>query len=1041
MSSVNSSASELLDLLEREVDAPSTKDSNIKNNRSNSNSRRSIPYHQNNESASSANDEANYNDGKKLRRRRGSETSLDSSFTSKLLGGYADDNDDDDDDPLNHPQPVQQQFQPPHIDEQNDNNTTIRSLKYNEDHDVDTNTLAVNTIESNDNSSFSESQQGNSRTRRKSQQQQQQQQSLTLASSFDNPFHRGSISSNSLNRLIESKNVDNINNVSNQQGSYSDVGGGRHRGSGNSDDQTNEEGKRAKKIDILLQTKHDRSSNDRGGKVRGGHQHSVSFSVEDDWKDREVNCTTSNNTNTRDKKSTFTPSSLGSLISYASTRSSYSGRSSSGGGGGSRSSKSSRGSGASTATGSTHSSGSNHSPHAQQERRRRRELTPIKKIAKVTKTSRTTTAIANSNYAGEMVMLMGEKGEDGGNGAIIGHASPHASGGGGNSSSIRRSRRNEISSAIDSIGGAKGLASSRNLYNSRQGLGNMAGGGTTQYGKNLHEHHPVRYPRRSCDDDDDEEDDNYDEDRSDAGDAEKGRTVASRTKNGTDATDAIAMGDAFGLGEDNIESTIGDEEGGLFQRVNNVRNELLLSKSNKKEQSDFFDGLIKSTTRQSGLYLNSSTKEIIDDVNDNDGAASVGETSFLSDFLTKNSVARQRKAGQLDQKSIHAGGSTTSSIINIYKKHDDGTQKTQQHQYQQLVSQGIQCLRNFLIKFTDHVMSMIRRSPVRQYLERYYDEGGDILPRNRWEIAVILVWALIILPLVRVAVIHVTHDSDVLKSGLGGPSLLISADGDDVIADVWKESSIAMLSKSSSMLENFILIPDTVWIELQISRSKMQSSDNDSIKLPKRLPLPSVIDHDYSSPSSMVLFYITAVNSTSLLLSNNVNPNPSKRNIRLNTRLFESMQERLKPRPVDVWPCWAHNSIAHFREDGLIAMFPAAKRREARVTIKRLANAFGQSTIYEFITTSDRAKSERRVGSDGSDIIIPGLRNGRSDVLIRRSLSTDPSDKDGAGPVVVMRRVKNLAVEDELTVREWEGPPLDQVVWNRGYQRALSSEE
>jgi hypothetical protein len=303
-----------------------------------------------------------------------------------------------------------------------------------------------------------------------------------------------------------------------------------------------------------------------------------------------------------------------------------------------------------------------------------------------------------------------------------------------------------------------------------------------------------------------------------------------------------------------------------------------------------------------------------------------------------------------------------------------------------------------------------------------------------------LVWALLVLPLVRVIVIH-SMDSDDgynnmknLATSFGDiqPSL-ISEDGSDIVANIWEESSMAMLSKPSTLHENFLLIPDTVWVELQISRNKVQSrgKGNDAIKLPKRLPLPSVIDHEFSSPSSMVLFYVTAVNSTALLLSDNVNANPSKRNMRVNTRLFEAMQERLKPQPIGVWPCWAHNSLAHFCKDGLIAMYPSMKRKEARVTMKRLAKAFGQSTIYEFITTSDRAKSERRVGSDGSEIIIPGLRNGRSDVMVRRSLSTDAKDKDGAGPAVVMRRVKNLAVEDELTMRDWEGPSLEQVVWVR----------
>ncbi len=894
-----------------------------------------------------------------LLERRGSEISLDSSFTSKLLGGDADDDDDDLlPPPTNHHQQQEQQRPPPIVGGQVDNNSS---------------------------------------------------------SIINNNNNNNSCSSN-LNRLIGSKSVDYIiidDSVNNhRQGSYSDVGEGYSRGSSDTIPPSFKNSNRSR----LLQGN---NSNDKGGRERAvvGNQHSVSFSVEEDWKDHKDtnNSSNINNNHRDDNNSTLVPSSLGSLVSYASTRSSYSGRSN---GGGSRSSKSSRGSGASTATGSTHSGESNQSPHAQQERRRRRELMPVKKTAKATKTSRITTTTA-VNDAGETTMLMmGEEGGNGSdNGAFIGHRSL--------TSSSRRSRRNKLTSAVDNAGGAKGLALSRNLYSDRLGDKIIAeGGGATRRGKNLHDHHPLRYPKRSIDDEDNDENED-EEDHSDAeaplGNAQKGRKSVSRT---TKDTHTIAVGGAVGRGEDEVESSNGDEEDGLSKRVNRVRSELLHSKSHKITQGDFLDGLVASTTGQSGPHRSNNTKNsnnTLDDGYDNDGTASVGDTSFLSDFLTKNSAARQRKSGQPDQRSIR--GSTTS---NVYKKNDDGAQQPEQHQFPQHWHQGVQWLLDFAVKFYDHFMSLIRQSTIRHYVQRYYNEGGDILPRNRREIAIMLVWALLVLPLVRVVVIDAMDGGN--HSELGVQSLLISADGDDIIADVWKESSIAMLSKLSSIHENFILIPDTVWIELQISRRKVQSSDNDSMKLPKRLPLPSVIDHDYSSPSSIVLFYVTAVNSTSLLLNNNINTNPSKRNIKLNTRLFESMQERLKPRPIDVWPCWAHNSLARFREDGLIVMYPAAKRREARITVKRLAKAFGQSTIYEFITTSDRTKSERRVGSDGSEIIIPGLRNGRSDVMLRRSLSTDPSDKDGAGPAVVMRRVKNLAVEDELTMREWEGPPLDQVI-------------
>jgi hypothetical protein len=88
----------------------------------------------------------------------------------------------------------------------------------------------------------------------------------------------------------------------------------------------------------------------------------------------------------------------------------------------------------------------------------------------------------------------------------------------------------------------------------------------------------------------------------------------------------------------------------------------------------------------------------------------------------------------------------------------------------------------------------------------------------------------------------------------------------------------------------------------------------------------------------------------------------------------------------------------------------------------------------------ERAGSIRRVGKDGSAIVIAPLPKGRTDVMIRTTIPTDPeagrgssqsrSNKPAGKPVVVMRRVKDLPVEDELTSRDWEGPPLEDIVWN-----------
>mmetsp|Transcript_2829 Transcript_2829/g.5053 ORF Transcript_2829/g.5053 Transcript_2829/m.5053 type:complete len:298 (-) Transcript_2829:58-951(-) len=280
-----------------------------------------------------------------------------------------------------------------------------------------------------------------------------------------------------------------------------------------------------------------------------------------------------------------------------------------------------------------------------------------------------------------------------------------------------------------------------------------------------------------------------------------------------------------------------------------------------------------------------------------------------------------------------------------------------------------------------------------------------------------------------------------------------------------------MLSKSSSLGENFILIPDADWIELQISRSRGSSyfSRRDAPKAPQRLPLPSLINPLYDSAKTMVLYTLTAVGPTNTI-NKKLTPNLSRMNANANAELWDAIQTSLVPRPTDVWPCWSHNSLAQFREDGYTVMYPYEKRKEARWQLAELAKVFGQSVIYEFVTFSETsskledgsgtigfasasssgtsgggsirggegfgATEERLVGKDGSTIIIPALPNRRSDMMIRRTINTSTSSmtalnvmQDAELPTVVMRRVKDLPVEDELTMREWEGPPLEKIVW------------
>lgn len=297
--------------------------------------------------------------------------------------------------------------------------------------------------------------------------------------------------------------------------------------------------------------------------------------------------------------------------------------------------------------------------------------------------------------------------------------------------------------------------------------------------------------------------------------------------------------------------------------------------------------------------------------------------------------------------------------------------------------------------------------------------------------------------------------------------------------NTWAGSSQVMLSSRSSLSEDFILIPDADWIELQILRSKVASSklksdnnrgdngdgggffssffrkqsniatpyDMTSRKPPKRLPLPPILDPVYNTTASIVLFTI------------NCGPLPQDKQM-----VWRLLQSSPLPRPIDVWPSWSHNSLAQYREDGFTVMYPLRLRGEARIALTKLVNKKVVVTqmiisIYEYLTWSEttshpnigdssgvrgggstgasveeRAGSVRLVGKDGSAIVIPKLPNGRSDIMIRRTVSTtadsvlsDPEDE----PTVIMRRVVDLPVEDELTMREWEGPSLEEIVWSK----------
>lgn len=211
----------------------------------------------------------------------------------------------------------------------------------------------------------------------------------------------------------------------------------------------------------------------------------------------------------------------------------------------------------------------------------------------------------------------------------------------------------------------------------------------------------------------------------------------------------------------------------------------------------------------------------------------------------------------------------------------------------------------------------------------------------------------------------------------------------------------------------------------------------------KHLPLPSIInpptsntmDDGTNTDNMMVLYTITATNG-------HKNKQPfttselTKMNTNANKNLWYAIQTRLLPPPTDVWPYWAHNSLAQYREDGFTLMYPYSKRSEVRLALVQLGKEFGQSFFYEFVPHS---LGEDEIGSGVGSIRGAGGSVSSSDAMIRRTISTSPSSSSLATgenlsssdsePTVVMRRVKDLPVEDELTMREWEGPPLEDVVW------------
>jgi len=791
-------------------------------------------------------------------------------------------------------------------------------------------------------------------------------------------------------------------------------------------------------------TSDDTSGIDSGGRTNTSSRHSVSFSIEEsgsnndnrededyidaDDEEEEGDDVPPHNSDNEDNQRHYasdTFSLTGSLASLAISARSGSNRSRSSFT--TRSSRSSRSSHGSATTASTHSSKSS------QERRQRREILPAatsdKKLNK--KSNKGGSSRASSSRAS-------------GSRASSSRASSSRA------SSSRASSSRASSSHASSVASSSTGTTLSSLYrrNSKhKNKGKLFG--------DLHDEHPTRYPKRS----------NMIQEELNEDDVED------------DGVGTAGLYDGSDLNSSNED---------LFARTK--------SGSKSKEEDDFLGGLIASTTNKNGVPSL-----------DNDDNASVGDTSFLSDLLNGHlnnggdgrGGAKQRKGGSVmsgmssippnsrNDDDAKAGILKSKSKKDYRRYDDDDDSITIVGKMEHFRDEGIAWVRRVFQRagnWYEHGDPLPR---TRQDCIQWCEDGGSLFPQSKKEWVQWGVLALVLTPLLHLAVQYIISGNSSINNYYGGEIQFIINNG--VVGSAkanlagkdgrgqpslyslgsskaWAGSSMVMLSRRSSPRENFILIPDADWIELQISRNqastnadgrtsffRKKASAKDSPKPPQRLPLPSVLDPVHDSTAALVLFSLTASNGNNIP---NKGSDVSKLNTNANFNLWNAIQHRLIPEPVDAWPSWSHNSLAQFREDSYTLVYPYSKRNEARSALVKLASEFGQSSFYEFITWSEtptgsdygfsgggygekgaleRAGSIRRIGEDGSAIIIPPLPEGRSDIMIRSTIIVDENSADNGGehPSVVMRRVKDLPVEDELTMREFEGPNVDEITWSK----------
>ena len=166
-----------------------------------------------------------------------------------------------------------------------------------------------------------------------------------------------------------------------------------------------------------------------------------------------------------------------------------------------------------------------------------------------------------------------------------------------------------------------------------------------------------------------------------------------------------------------------------------------------------------------------------------------------------------------------------------------------------------------------------------------------------------------------------------------------------------------------------------------------------------------------------------------LTISASQEDNSPSSNNNANTQLWDSIRNDLRPKPLDAWPSWYHDSALHIRNDGFTLMYPSRRRDDAISSLTQLAEEFGQTTFYEFVAWDET--SDDNMDIKVSNPNLPPLPRKQTDMMIRRTIRTSVKGpgKPPSDETLVMRRVQDLPIEDDLTLRDYEGP--DDVIWNK----------